>query len=110
VGSLLSGHFAFHVSYVARIAGCISIKELSLSAAIESNSHAYSLDSLLVLSFQVFRVFVMKFISASTVALGVLLAGSAHAATHKIADDFQGASFFTSFSFYSQPDPTHGRV
>jgi hypothetical protein len=52
----------------------------------------------------------MKFISASTVALGILLAGSAHAATYKAIDTFQGDSFFSGFSFFSQADPTHGRV
>ncbi|KAN0124237.1 glycoside hydrolase [Russula decolorans] len=52
----------------------------------------------------------MKFISASTVALGILLAGSANAATYKVTDKFQGASFFSGFSFFSQADPTHGRV
>ncbi|KAH9991442.1 endo-beta-glucanase [Russula vinacea] len=52
----------------------------------------------------------MKFISASTVVLSVLLSGSAHAATYKTIDTFQGDSFFSGFSFFSQADPTHGRV
>jgi hypothetical protein len=64
----------------------------------------------LVLSFQVFCHFVMKFISATTVALGILLPGSANAGTYRVADSFQGASFFSGFSFFSQADPTHGRV
>lgn len=57
-----------------------------------------------------FFVSFMKFISASTVVLGVLLAGSVNAATYKVTDMFQGASFFSGFSFFSQADPTHGRV
>jgi hypothetical protein len=52
----------------------------------------------------------MKFISASTVALGILLAGSVNAATYKVTDTFQGASFFSGFTFFAQADPTHGRV
>jgi hypothetical protein len=52
----------------------------------------------------------MKFISASTVALGILLAGSANAGTYKVTELYQGASFFSGFSFFSQADPTHGRV
>ena len=52
----------------------------------------------------------MKFISASTVALGTLLAGSANAATYNVTDKFQGASFFSAFSFFSQADLTYGRV
>ncbi|KAH9983471.1 endo-beta-glucanase [Russula compacta] len=53
----------------------------------------------------------MMFISTSTVALSVLLAaGSARAATYSVVDDFQAASFLSGFSFFSQPDPTHGRV
>ena len=60
--------------------------------------------------FQIFCLFVMKFVSASTVALGILLAVSVNAATYKVTDIFQGASFFSGFSFFSQADPTHGRV
>lgn len=52
----------------------------------------------------------MKFISASTVALSILLAGSARAATYNVAETFQGPDFLSGFSFYSAPDPTHGRV
>jgi hypothetical protein len=52
----------------------------------------------------------MKFILASTVALGILLAGITHAATYEATDTFQGDSFFSGFSFFSQADPTHGRV
>jgi hypothetical protein len=53
----------------------------------------------------------MKFVSASTIALSIFLAaGSARAATYNVFDSFQGASFFSGFSFFSQADPTHGRV
>jgi hypothetical protein len=52
----------------------------------------------------------MKLISASTVVLGILLAGSANGATYKVTDKFQGSSFFSGFSFFSQADPTHGHV
>jgi hypothetical protein len=51
----------------------------------------------------------MRFIF--TVALGILLlAGSANAGTYKVTDSYHGASFFSGFSFFSQVDPTHGRV
>jgi hypothetical protein len=49
-------------------------------------------------------------LSASTVALSILLSRSAHAATYKTIETFQGNSFFSGFSFFSQADPTHGRV
>ena len=54
----------------------------------------------------------MKFISASTVAVGMLLAGSANAGTYslRVTGSFLGDSFFSGFSFFSQADPTHGRV
>jgi len=52
----------------------------------------------------------MKFISTSTVALSMLLAGSVRAAPYNVVDTFEGASFFSGFSFFSAPDPTHGRV
>jgi hypothetical protein len=52
----------------------------------------------------------MKFISSSTVALSILLAGGARAATYNVAETFQGPDFLTGFSFYSAADPTHGRV
>jgi len=52
----------------------------------------------------------MKFISASTIALSILLAGGARAATYNVAETFQGPSFLSGFSFFSAPDPTHGRV
>ncbi|KAF8495173.1 endo-beta-glucanase [Russula emetica] len=52
----------------------------------------------------------MKFISSSTVALAILLAGRVHAATYQLNDTFQGDSFFSGFSFLTQNDPMHGRV
>jgi hypothetical protein len=52
----------------------------------------------------------MKFISTSTVALSILLAGSVRAATYDVADIYEREYFFSGFDFYSAPDPTHGRV
>jgi hypothetical protein len=52
----------------------------------------------------------MKFISSSTVALAILLAGKVDAGTYILNDTFKGDSFFSGFSFVSQPDPLRGRV
>jgi hypothetical protein len=52
----------------------------------------------------------MKFISASTVALSILLAEGTRAVMYNVAETFQGSSFLSGFSFFSAPDPTHGRV
>jgi hypothetical protein len=52
----------------------------------------------------------MKFISSSSVALAILLAGRVHAATYILSDNFQGEDFFSEFTFLSQPDPAQGRV
>jgi hypothetical protein len=65
---------------------------------------------LLRLYFLLFGIFVMKFISSSTVALAVLLAGKVHAATYKLNDTFEGNQFFSGFAFLTQSDPLKGRV
>ena len=61
-------------------------------------------------TFFIFRRFVMKFISTSTVALSILLSGGVRAAMYNVADTYERESFFSGFDFYSAPDPTHGRV
>jgi len=52
----------------------------------------------------------MKFTSTSTIVLSTFLIGSVRAATYSVVDVFEGESFFSGFSFFSQADPTHGRV
>ncbi|KAH9049268.1 endo-beta-glucanase [Lactarius deliciosus] len=52
----------------------------------------------------------MRFIPTSVVTLSLLFTGSVRAATYNVVDTFQGSSFFSGFSFFSQADPTHGRV
>jgi hypothetical protein len=45
-----------------------------------------------------------------TIALCTLISGSVRAATYDIVDAFKGDTFFSGFSFFSQADPTGGRV
>jgi hypothetical protein len=52
----------------------------------------------------------MKSTSTLTILLSTFLVGSVRTATYSVADIFQGESFFSEFSFFSQADPTHGRV
>lgn len=88
------------------------INRRCLSAAIESTywQTTHFLCDKLVLSFLLFRIFVMKLISSSTVALAVLLAGRVHAVPYKLNDTYEGISFFSGFSFLTQDDPLNGRV
>jgi hypothetical protein len=45
-----------------------------------------------------------------TIVLCTLISGSVRAATYNIVNIFEGDTFFSGFSFFSQADPTHGRV
>lgn len=48
--------------------------------------------------------------TATSVVILLLFARSVRAASYDISDTFQGNSFFSGFSFFSDADPTHGRV
>ncbi|KAF8270879.1 2 beta-glucan [Lactarius quietus] len=52
----------------------------------------------------------MKIIATSSVTLFLLFIADVRAATYNVVDTFQGSSFFSGFYFFSQADPTNGRV